>query len=82
MFVKLDFPIRLVNVAWEKKMNELRLWYIKFRNTGCKFLMEYMMLHIGASSAFSLYSINTQTPNYHLCGTDYHVIGVLFDKLG
>ena len=21
--MKLDFPIRLVNVAWEKKMNEL-----------------------------------------------------------
>ena len=122
----IDFPILLVNVAWDKKINELDFgtlssgtWAAHFNGTHdvsrgfffrhaqgwqtmlwsnsiTSFKMPvFVMMSTwttlnyqlawtnGASSAFSLYSVNTHThTNSHLGGTDYHVIGVLFDKLG
>lgn len=40
----------LVNVAWDKRMNEARLWYIRFWNMGCKLSIEYVMLHLAVAA--------------------------------
>ena len=33
----------LVNVAWDKGMNEARLWYVGFWNMGCKISIKYVV---------------------------------------